>query len=84
MYVKERQRLPCLLITELRFDAMLCSNLGDENYDSGHIKCSRGPHVPHPWSNWQRCCNGGCNSCFTKLSANTGKRQHLWKGLRGL
>jgi len=39
-----------LLIMELRFDAMLCSNLGNENSDAGHIKCSRGPQVPHPCS----------------------------------
>jgi len=31
-----------------RFDAMLCSKLGNENSDAGHIKCSRGPQVPHP------------------------------------
>jgi len=34
---------------ELRFDAMLCSNLGNENSGTDHIKCSRGPQVPHPW-----------------------------------
>jgi len=34
---------------ELRFDAMLYSNIANENSDSGHIKCSRGPQVPHPW-----------------------------------
>jgi len=33
---------------ELRFVAMLCSNLGKGNSDGGHIKCSRGPQVPHP------------------------------------
>jgi len=37
-----------LLTTELRFDAM-CSNLGNESSDAGHMKCSRGPQVPHPW-----------------------------------
>jgi len=36
-----------LLIMELRFDAMLYSNLGNENSDAGHIKCSCGPQVPH-------------------------------------
>jgi len=42
---------------ELRFDAILYSNLGNENCNAGHIKCSRGPHltrgaqVPHPCSN---------------------------------
>jgi len=34
---------------ELRFDAMLYSSLGNESCDAGHIKCSRGPQVPHPW-----------------------------------
>jgi len=29
---------------ELRFDAMLYSNLGNENFDAGYIKCSCGPH----------------------------------------
>jgi len=38
----------CLLVTEFRFDAMLCSNLGKENSDAGHINCSRGLQVPHP------------------------------------
>jgi len=39
----------------LRFQAMLCSNLGKENSDADHIKClwgpylARKPHVPHPW-----------------------------------
>ena len=43
-----------LLIVELHFEAMLYSNVGKENSDAGHIKCSRGPHlgrrpqVPHP------------------------------------
>jgi len=34
-----------LLIMELRFDAMLYSNLGNQNSDAGHIKCSREPHL---------------------------------------
>ena len=44
-----------LHIMEFRFEAMLYSNLGKENSDAGHIKCSRRPHlargpqVPHPW-----------------------------------
>jgi len=33
---------------ELRFDAMLYSDLGNENSDAGHIKCSRGPQVLTP------------------------------------
>jgi len=37
-----------VLITELRFDAPLCSILGNENFDAGHIKCSHGPQVTHP------------------------------------
>jgi len=35
---------------ELRFDAMLYSYLSKENSDVGHIKCWRGPQVPHPCS----------------------------------
>jgi len=38
-----------LLIMVLRFDWMLYSNLGNEHYDAGHVKCSRGPQVLHPW-----------------------------------
>jgi len=38
-----------LLIMDLRFDTMLCSNLSNENSVEGHIKCSRGPQVPHAW-----------------------------------
>ena len=44
-----------MLFMELRFDAMLYFNLGNENSDAGHIKWSRGPHlprepqVPNPW-----------------------------------
>jgi len=34
---------------ELRFDAMLCFNLGNENSDAGHVKFSCGPQVLHPW-----------------------------------
>jgi len=43
-----------LLTMELRFDAMLYSNLANENSDAGHMKCSRVPNfacgteVPHP------------------------------------
>jgi len=39
----------CLLVMEFRFDAMLCSNLGNEHFDVGHIECSRGPQAPHRW-----------------------------------
>jgi len=42
-------RTKYLLIMELRFDAKLHSNMGNENSDAGHIKCSGGPQVPHPW-----------------------------------
>jgi len=28
-----------------RFDTMLCSNLGSENSDAGHITFSSGPHL---------------------------------------
>jgi len=42
------------LIMELRFDAMLYTNSGSENSDVVHIKCSRGPQVPHPCNReWQ-------------------------------
>jgi len=35
---------------EFRSDAMLCSNLCNENSDTDHIKFSRGPQVPpHPF-----------------------------------
>jgi len=37
-----------LLKMGLRFDAILYSSLGNKNYVAGHIKCSRGPQVPHP------------------------------------
>ena len=35
-----------LLIMELRFDAMVCSNLGNKSFDANHNKCSRGSQVP--------------------------------------
>ena len=35
---------------KLRFDEILCSNFGNANYVVDHIKRSRGPQVPHPWS----------------------------------
>jgi len=31
---------------EFYFNVMLCSNLGNENSDAGHIKCSRGRILP--------------------------------------
>jgi len=34
----------------LCFDAMLYSNMDNENSGEDHIKCSRGPQVPHSWS----------------------------------
>jgi len=33
---------------ELRFVAMLYSNLGNGDCNAGHTKCFRGPQVPHP------------------------------------
>jgi len=46
-----------LLIIELRFDAMLCTNLGCKISDAGNIKCSHGPQVPQRWCkvyiNWR-------------------------------
>jgi len=38
-----------LLIMELRFDAILYTNLGNENSNAGNIKCSRGPQVRQPY-----------------------------------
>ena len=38
----------CLLIKKFHCDATLCSNLGNEKSNAGHIKCSRGPQAPHP------------------------------------
>jgi len=37
-----------LVVMELRFDTILYSTLGNENYDVGHIKCPRVSQVPHP------------------------------------
>jgi len=34
-----------LLIMELRFDAILYYNWCIENFDAGHIKCPRRPHL---------------------------------------
>jgi len=28
------------------------SNLGNEHFDAGFFKCSRGPRVPHPCPRW--------------------------------
>ena len=39
----------CLCVMKFRFDAILCSNLGNENSDADHIKCSLGPQVPRPF-----------------------------------
>jgi len=33
---------------ELRLDVILYYKMGNENSDAGHIKCLRGPQVPHP------------------------------------
>jgi len=37
-----------LLIMELRLDAMLYANLGNENSDARHTKCPAGPEVSTP------------------------------------
>jgi len=37
-----------LVLMELHFDEILYSKLGKENFDAGHIKCSRGPQFPQP------------------------------------
>jgi len=36
-----------MLVIEFRFDALLCSNLGNKNSDTSHYKCSRRPHLAH-------------------------------------
>jgi len=62
-----------LLIMELRFDAMLYSNLGNENSDAGHIKRSREPQVPHP------CLTTRfdfLSSCRFRRSVSTGFHWH--------
>jgi len=54
--------LKYLLIMELRFDAILYYKLGNENSDTGHIKCPRGPQVHHPWIKTlsdRQCCYWG-------------------------
>jgi len=40
--------LKYLLNIELCFDAILYSKVGNETSHAGHIKCPRGPQVPHP------------------------------------
>jgi len=34
---------------EFRFDAIIYSNLSNENSDAGQTKCFRRPQVPHTW-----------------------------------
>ena len=41
-----------LLVMEFRFDAIVCSNLGNETFGCGHIKCSRGATVSPPLDPW--------------------------------
>jgi len=61
-----------LLIMELRFHVTLCSNVGNAQSDAGHIKCSRGPQVPHP------CCRP---TAFTRFGCTA--TQHVqWKPIR--
>jgi len=48
-----------LLNIELRFGAVLYSNLGNKNCNAGHINCSGWPQVPHPWH--------GCFHIFEQL-----------------
>jgi len=63
-------------VMEFRFDANLYSNMGNENSDTGHIKCSRGPQVPHPcpricrWWVRNRCFHWW-TSCLMKLKLKT-------------
>jgi len=37
---------------EFSFDAMLCSNLGKENFDAGHINVLAGRRFPTPVSGY--------------------------------
>jgi len=43
-----------LVIIELRFDAMLYSDLSNENFDADRIKYSREPQAPQPRV---KCCS---------------------------
>jgi len=56
---------------------MLCSNLGNENSDAGHIKCSHGPQAPRPWA--KRPCffpTPGFSSSLARLL-----KRSLWVSL---
>jgi len=64
-----------LLIMELRFEAMLYSNLGNQNSDAGHIKCSRWLQARHPWS------RSGLPKRF--CTATHFKNVFLWDPLNG-
>ena len=63
---QERLILTCCLCAffslSFRFDLMLCSNLGNDNSNTGHIECSHRPHLVHGsqvtqhWSTWNMFC----------------------------
>jgi len=62
-----------LTIMELHFDAILYSNLSDENSDVDHIKCSRWPQVPTPLDEYPKTrrkvigrLTNSLNICHTK------------------
>ena len=55
-----------MLIIELHFDAVLYSNVGNENSDAGHITCLRGLQVPYP-----------CSKARSRLAYNATLRQEI-------
>ena len=57
---------------ELRVGVILYSKLGNENSDAGHMKCSRGPQVPHPWSKM---------SVGSLRYGHTARCDYFWVGL---
>jgi len=63
---------------ELHFDPRFYSNLGNENSDTGHIKCSRGPHL----ARGPRFSTPGLNLRGLQLSAVTVSLHYLPRCLR--
>jgi len=49
--------MDCHGIVKFSFDALLCSDLGDENPGAGHIEWSRGSQVP---SSCTKCSLKSC------------------------
>ena len=67
---------------ELRFDAMLCSWMRNENSDMGHIKCPRGPQVPPCFTTWKSRLSSICQQTFFNAFAlvKLSRIKALWKG----